>query len=71
VPRHCGRATGARRRLAFTGFWMLLGVVRPLVLTSASDIPGAVVGIVVLVTGVGLFFYPLCSQQLHTPTRVF
>jgi hypothetical protein len=50
-------------RLAFTAFWMLLGVVGPLVLTNASDIPGAVVGIVVLVAGVGLFFWSL--RRLH------
>jgi hypothetical protein len=43
-------------RLAFTGFWMLLGSVAPLVLTASSDRPGLVVGIVVLVAGVGLFF---------------
>jgi hypothetical protein len=50
-------------RLAFTAFWMLLGVVGPLVLTNASDIPAAVVGIVVLVAGVGLFFWSL--RRLH------
>jgi hypothetical protein len=50
-------------RLAFTAFWMLLGVVGPLVLTNASDIPGAVVGIVVLAAGVGLFFWSL--RRLH------
>jgi len=50
-------------RLAFTAFWMLLGVVGPLVLTNASDIPGAVVGIVVLVAGVALFFWSL--RRLH------
>jgi hypothetical protein len=50
-------------RLAFTAFWMLLGVVGPLVLTNASDIPGAVVGTVVLVAGVGLFFWSL--RRLH------
>jgi hypothetical protein len=50
-------------RLAFTAFWMLLGVVGPLVLTNASDIPGAVVGIVVLLAGLGLFFWSL--RRLH------
>jgi len=50
-------------RLAFTAFWMLLGVVGPLVLTNASDVPGAIVGIVVLVAGVGLFFWSL--RRLH------
>jgi hypothetical protein len=50
-------------RLAFTAFWMLLGVVGPLVLTNVSDIPGAVVGSVVLVAGVGLFFWSL--RRLH------
>lgn len=46
-------------RLAFTGFWMLLGSVGPLVLTNVSDLPGVVVGIGVLVAGVGLFFLSL------------
>jgi hypothetical protein len=45
--------------LAFTGFWMLLGTVGPLVLTNLSDIPGVIVGIGVLVAGVGLFFLSL------------
>jgi hypothetical protein len=45
--------------LAFTGFWMLLGSVGPLVLTNFSDIPGVIVGIGVLVAGVGLFFLSL------------
>jgi hypothetical protein len=45
--------------LAFTGFWMLLGTVGPLVLTNLSDIPGVIMGISVLVTGVGLFFLSL------------
>jgi hypothetical protein len=45
--------------LAFTGFWMLLGTVGPLVLTNLSDIPGVIVGISVLVAGVGLFFLSL------------
>ena len=46
-------------RLAFTGFWMLLGSVGPLVLTNVSDIPGVIVGIAVLVGGVALFFLSL------------
>jgi hypothetical protein len=46
-------------RLAFTGFWMLFGSVGPLVLTNFSDLPGAVVGLGVLVAGVGLFFLSL------------
>ena len=46
-------------RLAFTGFWMLVGSVGPLVLTSFSDLPGVVVGIGVLGAGVGLFFLSL------------
>jgi hypothetical protein len=45
--------------IAFTGFWMLLGSVGPLVLTNLSDLPGVVVGIGVLVAGVGLFFLSL------------
>jgi hypothetical protein len=46
-------------RLAFTGFWMLLGSAGPLVLTSLSDLPGVIVGIGVLMAGVGLFFLSL------------
>jgi hypothetical protein len=46
-------------KLAFTGFWMLLGSVGPLVITNFSDLPGVVVGIGVLVAGVGLFFLSL------------
>jgi hypothetical protein len=46
-------------RLAFTGFWTLLGSVVPLVLTSPSERPGVVLGIGVLVAGVGLFFLSL------------
>ena len=46
-------------RLAFTGFWMLLGSVGPLVLTNASDAPGVILGITVLLVGVGLFFLSL------------
>lgn len=50
-------------QLAFTGFWLLLGVVVPLVVTNASDVPGAAVGIVVLLAGFGLFFLSL--RGLH------
>ena len=46
-------------RLAFTGFWMLIGSVGPLVLTNASDTPGVLLGITVLAVGVGLFFLSL------------
>jgi hypothetical protein len=58
---HGDRSLGLRPvgRLAFTGFWMLFGTVGPLVITGISDVPGAVVGIGVLVAGVGLFFLSL------------
>jgi hypothetical protein len=46
-------------RLAFTGFWMLFGIVGPLVLTASSDRPGVVLGIGVLLAGVALFFLSL------------
>jgi energy-converting hydrogenase Eha subunit E len=46
-------------RLAFTGFWMLVGSVGPLVLTNASDPPGVILGVAVLAVGVGLFFLSL------------
>lgn len=46
-------------RLAFTGFWMLIGSVGPLVLTNASDVPGVILGVAVLAVGVGLFFLSL------------
>jgi hypothetical protein len=45
--------------LAFTGFWMLVGAVTPLVLTGSSDRPTLLVGVVVLLMGVGLFFLSL------------
>lgn len=45
--------------IAFTGFWMLIGSVGPLVLTNLSDLPGVIVGVGVLVAGVGLFFLSL------------
>ena len=50
-------------RLAFTGFWTLLGVAGPLVLTSGYDIPGAVVAGLALVVGVALFFVSV--RRLH------
>lgn len=46
-------------RLAFTGFWMLIGSVGPLVLTNASDPSGVILGVAVLAVGVGLFFLSL------------
>jgi len=49
--------------LAFTGFWMLVGAVTPLVLTGSSDLPTVLVGILVLAVGVGLFFLSL--QGVH------
>jgi hypothetical protein len=60
-PYRGDRSLGLRPvgSLAFTGFWMLLGTVGPLVLTNLSDIPGVIMGISVLVTGVGLFFLSL------------
>jgi hypothetical protein len=48
-------------RLAFTGFWMLVGTVAPLVATG--DRPTQVVGIVVLMAGVALLFVPL--RRVH------
>jgi hypothetical protein len=58
---HGDRSLGLRPvgRLAFTGFWMLIGSVAPLVLTASSDLPGLVVGIGVLAAGVSLFFLSL------------
>jgi hypothetical protein len=60
-PYSGDRSLGLRPvgKLAFTGFWMLFGVVGPVVVTAISDIPAAVVGITVLVVGVGLFFLSL------------
>jgi hypothetical protein len=60
-PYRGDRSLGLRPvgSLAFTGFWMLVGSVGPLVLTSLSDLPGVAVGIGVLVAGVGLFFLSL------------
>jgi hypothetical protein len=64
-PYSGDRSLGLRPvgRLAFTGFWMLLGVVAPLVLSTSYDIPAAIIGAAVLVTGVGLFFLSL--RRLH------
>jgi hypothetical protein len=50
-------------RLAFTGFWMLIGSVGPLVLTGSEDLPAVVVGTAILVAGVGFFFLSL--RRLH------
>jgi hypothetical protein len=64
------RSLGLRSvgRLAFTGFWMLIGTVGPLVITNSSDVPGLVIGICVLVAGVGLFFLSLrrMNRQMVT-----
>ncbi len=38
---------------------MLIGSVGPLVLTNASDTPGVILGIAVLLVGLGLFFLSL------------
>ena len=46
-------------KLAFTGFWMLFGSVGPLVLTASSDRPAVVVGSLVLIAGLALFFLSL------------
>ncbi len=40
-------------RLAFTGFWMLIGSVGPLVLTNAADPPGVILGAAVPAVGGG------------------
>jgi len=50
-------------RVAFTGFWTLLGVAGPLILTSGYDIPGAVTAGLALVVGVVFFFVSL--RRLH------
>lgn len=49
--------------VAFTGFWMLLGTVTPLVLTGGADPPSVLVGSGVLLVGIGLFFWSL--RGLH------
>ena len=60
-PYSGDRSLGLRPvgRLAFTGFWMLFGVVGPIVVTAFSDVPAAIIGITVLVVGVGVFFLSL------------
>jgi hypothetical protein len=50
--------------LAFTGFWMLVGAVTPLILTGVSDLRSVLVGILVLTAGVALFFLSL--RGLHS-----
>ncbi|PFG39618.1 hypothetical protein ATJ97_2129 [Georgenia soli] len=50
-------------RLAFTGFWLILGSVGPVVLTGLSDLPVTLVGAGVLVAAVALFFLSL--SDLH------
>ncbi|WP_043501368.1 hypothetical protein [Georgenia sp. SUBG003] len=50
-------------RLAFTGFWLILGTVVPLVLTGLADLPVTLVGAGVLVTALALFFLSL--TDLH------
>ena len=50
-------------RLAFTGFWMLLGALTPLVLASVSDLPSVIVGTLVIAASVVLFF--LSVRGLH------
>lgn len=49
--------------LAFTAFWMLLGTLTPLALTSGADRPAVLVTTVVLLAGVALFFLSL--RGLH------
>lgn len=49
--------------LAFTGFWLILGSVGPVVLTGLSDLPVTLVGAGVLVAAVALFFLSL--EDLH------
>lgn len=49
--------------LAFTGFWMLLGALTPLALTSSADLPSVLVTTAVLLGGIVLFFLSL--RGLH------
>ena len=49
--------------LAFTGFWMLFGAVTPIVLTSSADLPTVIVGSLVLLVALCLFF--LSVRGLH------
>ncbi|HSF25885.1 MAG TPA: hypothetical protein VLC50_00045 [Actinomycetes bacterium] len=60
-PYRGDRSLGLRPvgSLAFTGFWMLFGVIGPLLLTGFTDLPGMIVGGAVLVAGVALFFVSL------------
>lgn len=59
-------------RLAFTGFWMLLGAVTPVVLASSNDLPSVLVGTVVLLVGIVLFFLSLYGlhRQMVAVKRV-
>lgn len=50
-------------RLAFTGFWMLVGTVAPLVVTSFADRPTQIVGIAVLIAAIALLFVSL--RRVH------
>ncbi|MEU4603452.1 hypothetical protein AB0F43_10770 [Kribbella sp. NPDC023972] len=50
-------------RLAFTGFWMLVGTVAPLVVTSFADRPTQIVGITVLIAAIALLFVSL--RRVH------
>jgi hypothetical protein len=50
-------------RLAFTGFWMLIGTIAPLVVTSFTDRPTQIVGIAVLIAAVALLFISL--RRVH------
>ena len=60
-PYRGDRSLGLRPvgRLAFTGFWMLFGIIGPLLLTGFTDLPGLILGGVVLVAGLVLFFVSL------------
>lgn len=49
--------------LAFTAFWMLLGTLTPIALTTSEDRPAVLVTVVVLLAGVALFFLSL--RGLH------
>ena len=49
--------------VAFTGFWMLLAWLVPVLMTGLPDIVGVAVGVLVLVTGVAAFFLSLV--RLH------
>jgi hypothetical protein len=49
--------------IAFTGLWMLLVWLAPVVLTGLPDVVGVAVGVSVLAAGVAVFFLPL--ERLH------